>query len=106
MLFKRQGDVEAQAVIATGPFMRCSHDAATCACDDHQVGACQGGAQLTGEGVHRVFQWRSGRAEHRHLATALVALQGAERVVQLAQGLQGDLGAPAVRVVVGHAQDG
>ncbi|MNS28081.1 hypothetical protein D3C72_600470 [compost metagenome] len=106
VLFEGQGDVEPQAVVAAGAFVGSCHDAAASTGDDHQVGARQGCAQLAGQGVHRVLQRSARRAEHGHLAPALVAFQGAERMVQFAQGLQGDLRAPAVGVVMGHAQDG
>ncbi len=106
VLLERQGDVEAQAVLASGALVGGSHDAAAGAGDDHQVVARQGRAQLAGQGVNRVLHWRARRAEDRDLAPALELLQGAEGVLHLAQGLQHDLGIPAVAVGLGHADHG
>ena len=46
------------------------------------------------------------RAEYSDFASALELFQHAKRVLQFAQGLQGDLGVPAVVVFLGHAQHG
>ena len=106
VLLEGQGDVEAQAVIHPGTFVGRGHDAAAGTGDDHQVRAGEGGAQLPGQGVHGVFDRRARRTEYRDLAPSLVLFHHPEGVVEFAQGLQGDLGVPAVAVVVGHAQHG
>ncbi|MNH02892.1 hypothetical protein D3C79_621400 [compost metagenome] len=106
MLLEGQGNVETQAVFDTCAFVRGGHDAAASTGDDHQVGTCQGRTKLSGQCIHGVFDRGAGGAEYGDLAPSLVLFKGAEGMVQFAQGLQGDLGVPAVAVVVGHAQDG
>jgi len=88
-----------------GAFVGGGHDAAAGAGDDHQVVARQGFAELAGEGVDGVVGWRAGRAEDGDFAATLELLQGAEGVLHFAQGLQHDLGVPAVAVGLGHAGD-
>ena len=46
------------------------------------------------------------RAEDRDFASALELLQRAKGLFQFANSLQGDLGIPAIKVVMGHAQHG
>ncbi|MNN02517.1 hypothetical protein D3C81_1151790 [compost metagenome] len=106
MLLEGQGDVETEAVIPTGTFVGGSHDAAACASDDHQVRACQRGTEFPGHCIQRVFDGCACRAEHRDFAAPLELFEHAEGVLQFAQGLQGNLGIPAVVVFLGHAQHG
>ena len=106
VLLEGQGDVEAQAVVDTGPFMGSRHDPAAGTGDHHQVRAGQGRAQLSRQGINGMFDRRSCRAEDRDFAASFVAFQSAEGMIQLTQGLEGDLCVPAVAVVMRHAQDG
>ncbi|MNY00641.1 hypothetical protein D3C86_1331420 [compost metagenome] len=87
-------------------FVGCCHDAATRAGDHHQVGAGQRCAQFLGQGVDRMFNRGASGAEDSDFAAPLVLLQHAEGMVELTQCLQGDLGIPAIAVVLGHAQNG
>ncbi|MND82835.1 hypothetical protein D3C80_746790 [compost metagenome] len=106
MLFEWQGDIEAQAVIEPGTFVCSGHDAAASAGNHHQVGASQRCTQLPGKGIDGVFDWGTSGAEDSDFAAPLVLLQHAEGMVELTQCLQGDLGIPAIAVVLGHAQNG
>ena len=53
-----------------------------------------------------MFDRRARRAEHGDLASPLELLEDAEGMLHLAQGLQHDLGVPAVAVGLGHARHG
>jgi len=105
-LLERQGDIEPQTVSQACTFMGGSHDASAAAGNDHHVGLGQHAAHFPCQGIERVFYRGSGRAEDRDFATALELLQGAKGFFQFANGLQGDLGIPAIKVVMGHAQYG
>ena len=106
MLFKGQGDIEPQAVLQARAFVGCGHDAATATGDDHQVGTCQRRTHLSGQRIQRAFHWRTRRAEYRDFAPALELFEHPKGMVQFTDGTQGDLGVPAITVVLGHAQDG
>lgn len=83
-----------------------SHDAAAGAGDHHQVALGELCSQLAGKGIDRVTFRGAGRAEYRDLAAPLELLQHAEGVLHFAQGLQHDLGVPAIAVGLGHAHHG
>ncbi|MGF6486678.1 hypothetical protein ABH904_000451 [Pseudomonas frederiksbergensis] len=104
MLLEGQGDIESQAVFQAGTFMSRRHDAATGTGDDHHVRARQSGAKLSGQTIQWVFYRRAGRAENSDFASSLELLHHTEGMLEFAQGLQGDLGIPAVVIFLGHAQ--
>jgi hypothetical protein len=106
MLFEGQGDVEAEAVIASRAFVSRSHDAAASTGDDHHVRAYERGAEFSRHRVQRMFDRRARRTEHSHLAPPPELFEHAEGLLEFSQGLQGDLGVPAIMVVLGHAQHG
>ncbi|MNF80021.1 hypothetical protein D3C84_622520 [compost metagenome] len=106
MLFEGQGDVEAQTVIQAGTFVSRGHDATTSAGNNHHVRMRQRGTEFAGEAIQRMFYRGAGRAEHRDFAPTLELFQHPKGLLQFAQGLQCDLGIPAVVVFLGHAQHG
>jgi len=59
-LFKGQGDIESQAVFASGTFVGRGHDAATRAGNHHQVQLGQMPSQLAGQLVEGMAAWRTG----------------------------------------------
>ncbi|MNV79062.1 hypothetical protein D3C71_1725960 [compost metagenome] len=105
MLLEWQGDIESEAVIPARTFVGGGHDAATGTGNDHQVRLREFFPQLPGLGIQRVFDRCSCRAENGDLASPLELLQYAKGMFQFAKGLQGDLGIPAIMVLLGHAQD-
>ncbi len=106
VLFKRQVDVEPQAVFQACSLVGSRHDAAATAGDYHQLGLRQQRADFPCQGVQRAFDRCARRAKHRDLAAVLELFQHAEGVIQLADCLQRDFCIPTVAVILGHAQHG
>ena len=104
-LLKRQGDIKAQAVLKPRAFVGGAHDAGTASGNDHHVGACQCRTHFTGQCIQRVFYRSACRSEDRDFSAAFEGLQHTEGFFQLANSLQHDLGVPAIKIIVGHAQN-
>ena len=88
----------------TRAFVCGSHDAGTTSCDDHHVRLCQGCADLAGQRIQGVFYRCSRGAEDGDFTSPFELFQYSKSSFKFANRLQRDLGIPAIKIVVGHAQ--
>ena len=101
-LFVGQPDVDAEGVLAAGPFEAGRHDPRTRPGHHHPIRLGQLAGQVAGEDVDRVFGQRAGRAEHRHFAHLAVRAEDPEGLGHFGQGGTGDLEVADRRALLGQ----
>ena len=84
-LFEREANVQTEAVVPTGAFLRGTHDAVAAARDDHKAVLDGLAAHLLGHLEFGGFRREPGGAEDRDFATVGIGLENLGGVTQLFQ---------------------